>query len=226
MKAEKIYCLGWEHGEGPAKVLTENGEVTKLMGGWPYKRVVLASRIPLRKENWEVAEVLGEWEGSEESRKFQHRGSILFEGYPEKVSSLKLRSVEVAAGEEIEEVEVVECEPPWGLKETGDGKFLYNWRGRNAPQLTVILKNLPERENFLHSLFEGDGNVDKMQGHFWVSKKGTHCWTPKEDGPHLLLRERWDKFRRPNHYSLMLHFERSSSRSGASGYDWIVVAAD
>lgn len=128
-----------------------------------------------------------------------------------------------------------------GIKLT-NGETLMNRFGKYQPNLTFILTEEtassvewmdPKAIGVdLNITFDGS-DVVMLPGEYWVSKKGTHCFRPKKDGSHVLVRVDWGgcfEHSRGDEYDqikeLALYSRRASSNGGGSGYNYYVFMKD
>ena len=82
--------------------------------------------------------------------------------------------------------------------------------------------------NFLNIEFDASG-VEWLPGDFWISKKGTSCFRPGEDGKHVLIKTNWDdcfESSRGEEYDevkkLAVYSRRASSNGGGAGKNYYV----
>ena len=79
---------------------------------------------------------------------------------------------------------------PEKVRRLDGGGFLWNFRGKYAPQLTVLLSKVEdpwEEVSWDLQVPRDYTNVKMMRGEYFVSRKGTKCFRVKPDGPHALI---------------------------------------
>lgn len=119
------------------------------------------------------------------------------------------------------------------------GDYLFKDYGKYCSNLSIIIsKDLVDSEgNFefwkscpSHDLNLDEGQFEKVQGDFFVSKKGTKIFKIKNNGKHLLVRDNWggcfNNYRGGTLPENQLYFRRASSNGGGSGYDYAVIPLD
>lgn len=86
--------------------------------------------------------------------------------------------------------------------------------------------------NFLNIEFDAF-SVEWMPGDFWISKKGTSCFRPGEDGKHVLLKVHWGgcfESSRGEEYAevkkLAIYSRRAQSNGGGAGKNYYVFERD
>lgn len=113
-----------------------------------------------------------------------------------------------------------------------NGKYLVRDYGKYSSGLAFILgQNVDVRDLYKPSTPSefnlSEGSLDIIPGKFWVSKKGTACFEPKDNGPHILVRDGWggcfNKYRGHTLPEDQLYYHRASSNGGGSGYDYCII---
>lgn len=121
--------------------------------------------------------------------------------------------------------------------ELTNGELLIKRYGKYTPNLTFILnedgKHIVWSKNIPDLNINFDGEAKFIPGEFWVSKKGTKCFRPKVNGPHVLIRINWGGcFERSRGYEfeqvspLAIYSRRASSNGGGSGFNFYVFQKD
>ena len=117
--------------------------------------------------------------------------------------------------------------------ELTNGEVLCNRFGKYQPNLCFVLNEegaqLGWDDKIPNLNLEFDGDLDYIPGDFWVSKKGTHCFRPKKDGKHILLRVNWGGCfvsTRGCEYEevkpLAIFSRRAGSNGGGTGYNFYI----
>lgn len=114
------------------------------------------------------------------------------------------------------------------------GKLLYNWYGKYRPNLCLVFRRIADLclqpADYRQFNLEPDGHLRQLIGRFWVSKKGTNCFEPNPDGPHILLACSWggafDRTRGQLAISNPLFCRHASSNGGGVGTSYWVVPRD
>lgn len=82
--------------------------------------------------------------------------------------------------------------------------------------------------NFLNIEFDAS-SVEWLPGDFWISKKGTSCFRPGEDGKHVLIKVHWGgcfESSRGEEYAevkkLAVYSRRAPSNGGGAGKNYYV----
>jgi hypothetical protein len=118
--------------------------------------------------------------------------------------------------------------------ELTNGEVLCNRFGKYQPNLCFVLNedniSLGWEDADKNYNIDWDGDPVQLRGDFWVSKKGTRCFRPKEDGQHVLIRVDWGGCFNPtrgNEFNtvkdLALYAREASSNGGGSGYNFYVL---
>lgn len=114
-----------------------------------------------------------------------------------------------------------------------NGEELINRYGKYMPQMSFLLnkENCCIRwEDADPSLnIDWDGDPLQLRGDYWVSKKGTHCFRPSNEGKHILVSVDWGgcfiSTRGTEYFTteaLALYAHRASSNGGGAGYNFYV----
>lgn len=87
-------------------------------------------------------------------------------------------------------------------------------------------------DNFLNIEFDAS-SVEWIPGDFWISKKGTSCFRPSEDGKHVLIKVHWGgcfESSRGEEYAevkkLAVYARRAQSNGGGAGKNYYVFERD
>ena len=118
-----------------------------------------------------------------------------------------------------------------------NGEYLINRYDKYDPGLTFIIH--PSEENVEWTSMETsntrlnidwDGDPRFLVGDYWVSKKGTRCFRPNNDGNHLLVENEWGgcfNATRGNEYDELkkdsLYSKRSVSNGGGLGSNFYIL---
>ena len=116
--------------------------------------------------------------------------------------------------------------------ELDNGKWMVNDYGKYRPNLTFILNNKEDLENWeqIHGseLNLECGTLYRLTGNFWENKKGTKCFHVRKDGKHQLIRDSWGGAFCSYRGNIILNTgeslyeRRASSNGGGIGYDYAV----
>jgi hypothetical protein len=113
-----------------------------------------------------------------------------------------------------------------------EGSFLLNKYGKYQPNISFVLNEEKELDwkTVSSSIFNlSNGNLSLITGDYWISKKGTNCFSPNEKGKTILLRDNWSGCF--NDYmgnqifklSNRLYSHRASSNGGGNGCDYVII---
>lgn len=85
----------------------------------------------------------------------------------------------------------------------------------------------------LNIMFDTRDPIYWMPGKFWISKKGTSCFRPDENGEHILVRSKWGGPFNPTRGTefpevkeFALYAKYASSKGGGEGYNYYVFPKD
>ena len=117
--------------------------------------------------------------------------------------------------------------------ELTNGEVLCNRFGKYQPNMCFVLN-----ENNICNTWtdvdnyniDWDGDPVQLRGEYWVSKKGTKCFRPKEDGEYVLIRVDWGGCFNPTRgieFNTVKEFapysRKASSNGGGNGYNFYVL---
>jgi len=123
----------------------------------------------------------------------------------------------------------------------GNGETLIRRYEKYQPAMCFLLTENNIDQHWLDVTYHGiDINatfdakkVEWMPGEFWVSKKGTPCFRPKEDGSHILIRTTWGGCFEPSRGTEFpelkekaLFSKYARSNGGGAGYNYYVFPKD
>lgn len=114
-----------------------------------------------------------------------------------------------------------------------NGKIIFSDYGKYRPNILFILTS-PEikwEECSFRDLNLPEGDLKKVKGNFFKTKKGANAFEINETGKHLLIRDNWggafNRYRGGTLEKLNnLYFRRASSNGGGSGYDYVIINLD
>ena len=124
--------------------------------------------------------------------------------------------------------------------ELSNGETMIRRFGKYMPNLIFLLSeeniSVAWHRNDMEPLklnIEFDGDLEWMPGDFWVSKKGSNCFRPKQNGKDLLIKIDWGGpfiASRGTEYdsvkSKALYARRAPSNGGGEGYNFYVFPKD
>lgn len=123
-----------------------------------------------------------------------------------------------------------------------NGDKLIRRYGKYNPGLCFLVNE----KNNLISWYDGDYHhidlnlefdtsvaIEWMPGDFWVSKSGTSCFRPDENGKHVLIKVNWGGSFDPSRGTeyeevskLAIYSRRAESNGGGCGYNYYVFPKD
>ena len=108
------------------------------------------------------------------------------------------------------------------------GKYLVNRFGKYMPNLSFIntVPGVKWTNISKLDLNLPKGSYSFVRGRYFVSKKGTNCFSVEANGPHILIRDEWggafNDYRGRSLPEDGLYYRRAASNGGGSGYDYAI----
>lgn len=119
-----------------------------------------------------------------------------------------------------------------------NGETLIRRFGKYEPGICFVLSDETVSEYWRSEPLNLNLNFDAhdvswMPGEFWISRKGSSCFRPKDNGPHILVRTNWGGCFEPSRgieylevKEFAIYSRKAGSNGGGSGYNYYVFSRD
>ena len=110
-----------------------------------------------------------------------------------------------------------------------NNKFLIKDYGKYSPNVCFIsnVPRIPWEDATRLEFNLPNGDLKKIRGEYFVSKKGTKCFRVDKNGHHLIISDGWggafNDYRGHTLPEDSIYFRRASSNGGGCGMDYAVV---